>query len=57
MDHADYYRRLALATFELANACCNPESKRHLVELAEDYQLRAESFVCRPVTTIETVAA
>jgi hypothetical protein len=49
MDHVDYYRRLAFATLELAKECRTPESRRHLLELAEDYRLRGESFVSRPI--------
>jgi hypothetical protein len=50
MDHVDYYRRLAFATLELALECRNPESRRHLLGLAEDYRLRGESLVTRPLT-------
>lgn len=42
MPSPDYYRRQAASTLDLARMTTNPEIKRHLIELANDYKTRAD---------------
>jgi hypothetical protein len=43
MPSPEYYRRQAVSSLNLARTATNPETKRHLVELANDYMTRAET--------------
>jgi hypothetical protein len=39
----DYLRRQALSALNLAQSATNSETKRHLIELANEYMMRADS--------------
>lgn len=43
MSSPEYYRRQAIASFNLARTAGNPETKRRLIELAQSYMMRSEA--------------
>jgi predicted RNase H-like nuclease (RuvC/YqgF family) len=43
MANPDYYRRQAMSSLTLAQLATNPETKRQLIELADEYLSRADS--------------